>query len=78
MQQRYSTEPFSLSCLPPPPCAYRFLNTCASQRTEFAYYTGSVGVVFDKEKFDAGLPCQRFFFGHNNDIQCLAMHPNRK
>ncbi|GFR50670.1 hypothetical protein Agub_g12921 [Astrephomene gubernaculifera] len=48
------------------------------KRTEFVYYTGSVGVVFDKEKYDAGLPCQRFFFGHNNDIQCLAMHPNRK
>ncbi|EFJ49062.1 hypothetical protein VOLCADRAFT_90304 [Volvox carteri f. nagariensis] len=48
------------------------------KRTEFVYYTGSVGVVFDKEKYDAGLPCQRFFFGHNNDIQCLSIHPNRR
>ncbi|GIL75046.1 hypothetical protein Vretifemale_4865, partial [Volvox reticuliferus] len=48
------------------------------KRAEFVYYTGSVGVVFDKEKYDAGLPCQRFFFGHNNDIQCLTMHPNRR
>ncbi|KAG2496899.1 hypothetical protein HYH03_004906 [Edaphochlamys debaryana] len=45
---------------------------------EFVYYTGAVGVVFNKEKFDAGLPCQRYFFGHNNDIQCLAMHPSRR
>ncbi len=60
---------------PPPPAPSP---TALPQRTEFVYYTGAVGVVFDKEKFDAGLPCQRFFFGHNNDIQCLAMHPNRK
>lgn len=26
----------------------------------------------------AGKPCQRFFFGHDNDIQCLAIHPNRR
>lgn len=45
---------------------------------EFVYYTGSVGIVFDKEKYDAGVPCQRYFFGHNNDIQCLTMHPNRR
>ncbi|GLC70429.1 hypothetical protein PLESTF_000972700 [Pleodorina starrii] len=48
------------------------------KRAEFVYYTGSVGVVFDKEKYDAGLPCQRFFFGHNNDIDCLTIHPNRR
>ncbi|KXZ48848.1 hypothetical protein GPECTOR_25g433 [Gonium pectorale] len=49
-----------------------------AMRVEFVYYTGSVGVVLDKERFDAGLPCQRFFFGHSNDIQCLTIHPNRK
>ncbi|KAG2428966.1 hypothetical protein HXX76_011210 [Chlamydomonas incerta] len=48
------------------------------KRVEFVYYTGSVGIVFDKEKYDAGVPCQRYFFGHNNDIQCLTMHPNRR
>lgn len=23
-------------------------------------------------------PSQRFFFGHDNDIQCLTLHPNRR
>lgn len=48
------------------------------QLAEMVYYTGMVGVVLDKEKFDLGLPCQRFFFGHTNDITALAIHPNRK
>jgi microtubule-associated protein-like 5 len=37
-----------------------------------------VGIVFDKELFDKGQPCQRFFFGHDNDIQFLTIHPSRK
>ena len=27
---------------------------------------------------DAGKPSQRFFFGHNNDITCMTIHPNRR
>ncbi len=41
------------------------------------YYAGCVGVVFDKEAFDDGKPCQRFFFGHTNDIMCLDLDPTR-
>ena len=49
--------------------------------TEIVYYTGAVGVVFDKSLFDAkpnAKPSQRFFFGHDNDIECINIHPNRK
>lgn len=46
--------------------------------TEVAYYVGCVGVVLNKELFDQGRPCQRFFFGHDNDITCMAMHPSRR
>lgn len=50
----------------------------ALQLSEVVYYTGMVGVVLNKEKFDLGLPCQRFFFGHTNDITAMAIHPNRQ
>lgn len=46
--------------------------------TEIVYYTGSVGVVFNKELFDKKKPSQRFFFGHDNDIECINIHPNRR
>lgn len=52
-------------------------NTSATT-TECVYYTGSIGIVFNKEKYDSGKPCQRFFFGHDNDIGCLALHPSRR
>jgi len=42
------------------------------------YYTGAVGIVFCKQDFDAGKPCQKFFFGHDNDITCIAIHPSRR
>lgn len=32
----------------------------------------------DKAKYDRGEPCQRYFFGHDNDIQCIAIHPNKR
>jgi microtubule-associated protein-like 5 len=42
------------------------------------YYAGCVGIVFCKDDMDKGLQSQRFFFGHDNDIKCLAIHPSRK
>lgn len=35
-------------------------------------------MVFNKEKWEKKRPSQRFFFGHDNDIMCLALHPNRR
>ncbi|KAG1659723.1 hypothetical protein FOA52_012263 [Chlamydomonas sp. UWO 241] len=52
-------------------------NTTATE-SEYVYYTGAVGVVFNKELWGEGKPSQRFFFGHDNDIQCLAIHPGRR
>lgn len=52
-------------------------NTTA-EATECVYFTGAVGVVFDKEAWKKGKQSQRFFFGHTNDIQCLTIHPNRR
>ena len=45
---------------------------------EVVYYTAALGVVFSKEHWRAKQPSQRFFFGHDNDIQCLNVHPNRR
>lgn len=33
------------------------------------YYSGAVGIVFDKTLWDKKQPCQKFFFGHDNDIE---------
>eukprot|EP00210_Caulerpa_lentillifera_P000626 g605.t1 len=49
-----------------------------TETSEIVYYTGMVGIVFRKDLHDQGLPSQRFFFGHDNDIECLAIHPNRQ
>ncbi|CAD7702032.1 unnamed protein product [Ostreobium quekettii] len=46
--------------------------------SEFVYYTGMVGIVFREQDHDARRPSQRFFFGHDNDIECLGMHPGRR
>ena len=45
---------------------------------EVVYYTAAVGVVLDKDKLEKKQQCQRFFFGHDDDIKCLAIHPNRE
>jgi len=45
---------------------------------EVVYYTAALGVVLDKDKLEKKKPCQRFFHGHDDDIKCLAMHPNRE
>ena len=45
---------------------------------EVVYYTAAVGVVLDKDKLEKGARCQRFFFGHDDDIKSLAVHPNRE
>eukprot|EP00798_Chlamydomonas_sp_ICE-L_P017096 gene17096-23393_t len=46
--------------------------------TEIIYYTGMVGVVLNKELWLQGKPSQRFFHGHDNDIECIALHPGRR
>lgn len=45
---------------------------------EVVYYTAALGIVLDKDKLEKKQPCQRFFFGHDDDIKCLAIHPNRE
>ena len=35
------------------------------------YYTAAVGIVFDEDS-----RTQRFFLGHDDDIRCLALHPD--
>jgi len=73
--------------------AFYTLNTNTAI-SEVEYYTGMVGIIFRKDLHDAGkycfleflfcnfavlgLPSQRFFFGHDNDIECLAIHPSRQ
>jgi WD40 repeat protein len=39
---------------------------------EIVYYAAAVGIVYNKATHT-----QRFFMGHDDDIQCLAVHPNR-
>uniref|UniRef100_A0A7R9V2C3 EML-like first beta-propeller domain-containing protein n=1 Tax=Chlamydomonas euryale TaxID=1486919 RepID=A0A7R9V2C3_9CHLO len=65
-----------------------FTHNTSDSKTEVVYFTGAVGVVLDKEAWSANkdaaasgaprMPSQRFFFGHTNNIQCLAIHPNRR
>lgn len=46
---------------------------------EVVYYVGMLGVVATWVDGDQAFGMrQRFFFGHDNDIQCLALHPNRR
>ena len=45
---------------------------------EVVYYTAALGVVLDKDKLEKKKRCQRFFHGHDDDIKCLAIHPNRE
>ena len=40
---------------------------------EVCYYTAAVAIVYDKFEHR-----QRFFTGHDDDIKCIAMHPNRR
>ena len=37
------------------------------------YYTAAVGIVFDRHVHK-----QYFFHGHDNDIKCMAMHPDKR
>ena len=68
-----------LACnLPDPSSSCHCPLTTNRTLTEVVYYTGAVGVVFNKEKWEKKRPSQRFFFGHDNDIMCLALHPNRR
>ena len=35
------------------------------------YYTAAVGIVYDDDNNQ-----QKFFLRHNDDVQCLTMHPD--
>jgi echinoderm microtubule-associated protein-like 5 len=46
---------------------------------EVVFYVGMLGVVATWIEGDVKFGTrQRFFFGHDNDIQCLGIHPNRR
>ena len=46
---------------------------------EVVFHVGTVGVVATWIEGDKEFGTrQRFFFGHDNDVLCLAMHPNRR
>lgn len=46
---------------------------CLIDRTgEIAYFAAGVGIVYDPANH-----AQRFFWGHDDDIVCLAMAPNK-
>ena len=42
------------------------------------YFVAGVGVVFDKGAYANKQRSQRYFFGHSNNVLCMAMHPNRR
>eukprot|EP00736_Rhodelphis_marinus_P001305 Rmarinus@m.21730 len=57
---------------------YSGLNNLANNvyytfQEEIVYYTAAVGIVYNKAEHT-----QRFFFGHNDDITCLAISPDRR
>ena len=45
---------------------------------EVVYHAASLGIVLDKDASEKKKPCQRFFFGHDETITCMAVHPNRE
>lgn len=46
---------------------------------EVVFYVGMLGVVATWIDGDTEFGTrQRFFFGHDNDVQCLGIHPNRR
>ena len=52
------------------------INT-STELNEIVYYCGMVGIVATWKQNSTDVQ-QRFFFGHDNDIQCIAIHPNRR
>ena len=47
-------------------------NLFYTKRGHVVYYTAAVGIVYDKD-----LNQQKFFLRHDDDVQCLTMHPDR-
>ena len=39
---------------------------------DVVYYTAAVGIVYDDDNNR-----QKFFLRHDNDVQCLTIHPDR-
>lgn len=56
-----------------------YTHNTTAEFNEVVYYCGMVGIVasWAQNENTFGMK-QRFFFGHDNDIQCLAVHPNRR
>ena len=48
-------------------------NLFYTKRGHVVYYTAAVGIVYDKD-----LNQQKFFLRHDDDVQCLTMHPECK
>ena len=63
-------------------CANNLFYTKNTTKTfnEIVYYCGMVGIVASWVQDDPANPGvkQRFFFGHDNDIMCIAIHPNNR
>jgi microtubule-associated protein-like 5 len=56
-----------------------FTHNTAGQLNEVVFYAGMLGVVATWIDGDTEFGTrQRFFFGHDNDVLCLTMHPNRR
>lgn len=59
---------------PPPPRSFRSTspNLFYTATGEVVYFSAGVGIVYDPQSRR-----QRFFLGHDDDICCLALHPDR-
>eukprot|EP01050_Picozoa_sp_SAG11_P012351 SAG11_NODE_1367_length_5098_cov_4.225445_3_plen_86_part_00 len=48
-------------------------NLFYTEKSDVVYYTAAVGIVYDDDNNR-----QKFFLRHDDDIQCLAITPDRK
>lgn len=56
-----------------------YTHNTTAEFNEVVFYAGMVGVVASWLTHDSRAEMkQRFFFGHDNDVQCLNVHPNRR
>ena len=47
-------------------------NLFYAQSGEIIYHVAAVGIVYNKESHS-----QRFYLGHDDDILCLTLHPQK-
>ena len=56
-----------------------YTHNTTAEFNEVVFYAGMLGVVASWLTHDSRAEMkQRFFFGHDNDVQCLNVHPNRR